>query len=162
MATEDNSNNANNVHAHPTSERSDLEQRLADARSSKESLREERNRLESDGELLRKVVEAEQAAIDEAALLEAEREHGARKIATCETDLGLIILKRSHPLMFKRFQDNAEIKTKDLEILVRPCVIHPDRTRFDSICEELPATLTRCADRVATLAGIRAKEVSGK
>lgn len=142
--------------------RKQLQERLQRAKKKREAARQRREELESKGELERRVQAEEQAAIDEEALFNAESEHGRNKIATVDTPMGMIIVKRPNPLHFKRFQDKESAKTKDLEQLVRPCVVHPDMNRFDAILEELPATLTRCADRVATLAGVRVRELSGK
>jgi len=145
-----------------TEDKSELRARLEAAKKRKEEARAKREALESKGEYERRVLAEEQAAKDEEALLDAESQIGASKIATVDTPLGTIIIKRPNPLHFKRFQDKESVKTKDLEQLVRPCVVYPNGSRFDQILEELPATLTRCADRVATLAGVRVREITGK
>ena len=142
--------------------RPDLQARLEKARAARELARQKREKLETQDELQRKVEAEELAATDEEALFNAEAEHGRKRVATIETEMGTIIVKRPNPLHFKRFQDKESVKTKDLEQLVRPCLVHPSANRFDAILEEYPATLTRCADRVATLAGVRARELSGK
>ena len=142
--------------------RDELNARLDAANAKAESARLDREALETSGELERKVVAAERAASDERALYEAEAEHGARKIGTVATDLGLIIVKRANPILFKRFQDSESVKTEDLEKLVRPCVVHPTMREYDAIIEELPAALVRVADRVMYLAGVRAKDTGGK
>jgi parvulin-like peptidyl-prolyl isomerase len=156
------SNEENKPNTPEERERAELQSRLEAARIARETARQQREELESKDALRKRVEAEERAALDEEALFVAEREHGREKIATVETDLGMIILKRANPIHFKRFQDSESVKTIDIERLVRPCVVYPDATRFDAICDELPATLTRCADRVATLAGVRAKELAGK
>lgn len=145
-----------------SNQRAQLQARLEAAKKKREAARQRREELESKGELERRVAAEEQAATDEEALFNAESEHGRNKVATVDTPMGMIILKRPNPLHFKRFQDKESAKTKDLDQLVRPCLVHPTPAKFDAILEELPATLTRCADRVATLAGVRVRELTGK
>lgn len=139
-----------------------LTQRLADAKAAQQRIRDQREALETATELERRVTREEQSAQDQEALLGLEAEHGRDKIGTVETDMGVIVLKRPGSLRYKKFQDLENAKTFDVEKLVRPCVIHPDKNRFDLICEELPATLLRCGNRVAELAGTRHRELSGK
>lgn len=101
---------------------------------------------------------------DREALDAAEAEHGAlgRRIAAVHTDLGVVIVKRSNAVLFKRFQDKGSVKSEDLDKLVRPCLVYPDGGAFDRILDELPATLLRVANAVSELAGARAEEVAGK
>jgi len=139
-----------------------LQSRLEAAKKKREQARQQREALESKGELERRVQAEEQAAIDEEAIYAAESEHGRKRVGTVETPLGKIVLKKPNPLHFKRFQDKESVKTKDLERLVRPCVVHPDMTRFDAILEEYPAKLAACANVIAELAGVRVRELAGK
>jgi hypothetical protein len=141
-----------------------LEQRIQKARA-------ERARLEAEAhdraELARLEAEAEReerAPRELAALEAAEREHGprGRKIQVVETDLGIVIVKRPHSALFRRFSDKGSMKTADLDQLVRPCVVYPDSSTLDRILDELPATLLRLANSVSELAGFRAEEVQGK
>jgi outer membrane murein-binding lipoprotein Lpp len=106
----------------------------------------------------------EQGLADDQAIEAAEIEHGpvGKQIMTINTDLGVIIVKRSHPNMFKRFQDKGSTRTEDLDKLVRHCLVHPDPPAFDRILKELPASLLRCADAVSFLAGVRMEDVTGK
>lgn len=113
----------------------------------------------------RRTVEAKERAIKDAPEIErAEAEHGpiGEKIAVIETDMGAIVIKRPEPAVFKRFQDKGATKTDDLLALVKPCLVYPDAKRLGTILDALPATLSRLADEAVTLAGLRAKEVSGK
>lgn len=142
--------------------RQELLKRLDEASKRAEETRAKREELETQGELERRVLEAEREAADQEALLNAESEHGSSRIATVSTDLGVIILKRANALRFKKFQDLESTKTLDVERLVRPCIVYPDKSRFDVICEELPATLMQCGNAVAILAGARAQENAGK
>jgi hypothetical protein len=139
-----------------------LEERLAAARERKRLADEQRERAADAASLLAEVEAAEREASDAEAIAKATAEHGAGKIATIATELGVVIVKRPHPAHYKRFRDKGETKSADLEQLVRPCLVHPDASRFDQILNEQPATLDRCADQVVTLAGFRGKELSGK
>lgn len=139
-----------------------LKERLAIARLRSEETQAKREALEDKDAFERKVLKAEQEVTDQEALLEAESEHGIGKVGVVETDMGIVILKRCNALRYKKFQDLADAKTLDVEKLIRPCVIYPDKNRFDAICEELPATVLRCGNCIAELAGIKSKDIAGK
>lgn len=139
-----------------------LEERLAEARERKRAAAEKRNAAEAKRATIREVEEAERDARDEEAIAEAEDAHGAEKIAVVRTSIGCVIVKRPNPLIYKRFRDKGEAKTADLDKLVRNALVYPDASKFDSMLEELPATLDHAANKVVELAGFRAKEVSGK
>ena len=140
----------------------ELEDRLTAARERRRAAEAERESLVEQHALVAQVEAEERAALDAEAIAKAELDFGATKIGIVKTDLGCVIVKRPNPVLYKRFRDKESAKTQDLESLVRPCLVHPDATRFDAILEEQPATLDRVADRVVYLAGFRAKEVSGK
>lgn len=143
---------------------SELEARLAKVKADRAALQAARDKAAEQRLLEEQVVAEEQAFKDEQAVADAEAEHGTvgKKIAVVSTDMGVIVLKRSNPLIFKRFQDVGSTKSADLDKLVRPCLVYPDIATFDRILEELPATMLRLASAVAGLAGVRAEEVSGK
>ena len=141
----------------------ELQERIARAQEQREQAEQKREAMRrSPAELRKQLEREEQAAKDAEALLAAEQEHGVNRVASIETEEGLIIVKRPNPLHFKRFQDKDKHKVDDFEQLVRPCVIHPSKARFDEICENLPATLMRCANAVVQLAGFRARDLAGK
>lgn len=139
-----------------------LEQRLAAARERKRAAEAAQHATAAEAQLVAEVETAEREAADAEAIAKATAEHGAGKIAIVETDLGVVIVKRPNPVLYKRFRDKESAKTADLEQLVRPCLVHPDPSRWDAMLEEQPATLDRVADRVVFLAGFRGKELSGK
>jgi hypothetical protein len=120
--------------------------------------REELERLRAD------VERREQQAKDAPAIAAAEAEHGpvGKRIAVIGTDLGAVVVKRPPHLLYKRFIDKDKRKSDDIWQLVRPCIVYPEASRVDAICEELPATLYRLGDAVVELAGFRTEEVSGK
>lgn len=140
----------------------DLDARLAAARAKKNEAAEKRTALEVEGAKLHEVEAAERDARDEVAISEAEERFGAKKIAVVRTEVGCVIVKRPHPLIYKKFRDRGELKTTDLEKLVRACLVHPDGNALDKVFEEEPAALDRAANCVVELAGFRAKENAGK
>lgn len=147
----------------PVDEKAQLQERLAKAKAARlevERRREDAAELEA---LKAEVEREERGVVDRQAYERLEQEYGAKKIAIVDTDQGWVILKRPTNMLYKRFRDQgAEAKTADLERLVNPCVVHPDRAKFDAMVEETPALLDRAANAVVTLAGFRAKEVSKK
>jgi len=140
----------------------EVEQRIRDARARRETLEKARSDREEAEALQRRLADEERALKDAEALEAAEAKFDKRKLATVETEMGVIIVKRPHAAIFKRFQDQGSTNTKQLEELVRPSIVHPTISEFEAIVEELPATLLRVANAVSRLAGIRAEEVAGK
>lgn len=141
-----------------------LEQQLAAVKASRLAAQASREDVEKARELSRAIAAEEMAAKDEEAVAEAVATHGdlGVMIGAVYTACGVVIVGRPKALIFRRFQELESTKTKDLEQLVRPCLVHPTKPEFDQICDEQPATLVRCADMVATLAGARGREVQGK
>lgn len=142
----------------------DLEKRLAELRAQRRQLEAEAEQRAAERSLHDQVEAEERAIKDREAITKAEQDHGpvGRKLAVVETDLGAVILKRSNPLHYKRFSDAETLATAELEKLVRPCLVHPTMPTFEAYLEEQPAILLRCANAICVLAGVRAKEVSGK
>lgn len=140
------------------------EEKLAEVRARRAEL--ERQRAEREAErALQEQLEAETRALaDEEAIAKAEDDHGpvGKRIALVRTDMGVIILKRPNPVLFRRFQDQGKTTHDALDKLVRPSVVHPDHATFDRILDELPATMTICANSVCVLAGVRTEEAAGK
>lgn len=140
------------------------EEKLAEVRARRAEL--EKQRAERDAaRALEEQLEAETRALADAeAIAKAEDEHGpvGKRIALVRTDLGVIILKRPNPVLFRRFQDQGKTTHEALDKLVRPSVVYPDGSSFDRILDELPATMTLCANAVCVLAGVRTEEASGK
>ena len=126
-----------------------------------------------DADTQRSLEKAKRDLLDAEAIDEAEAKYGdaleygsgqaeGRKLAIVRTDLGAVIVKRPNHVLFKRFQDSGEATAEEFDKLVRPCLVHPDDATFDRYLEAQPAILGRVAGAVATLAGIRMKELSGK
>jgi hypothetical protein len=141
----------------------ELEERLAKARADRAAVdakRGERSKLE---ELRKKVADEERAARDEAAIAAMEEKHGplGEKIRAVYTACGVVIVKRPHHVLFKRYQDSKG-KAADVQQLIYPCIVHPTTDELDKIIEEQPAELIAIGNAVCTLAGVRNEEVSGK
>jgi len=148
-------------------------QELAEAREKLAALTARKAVRDADAEALRSLEKVRLALRDEEAIATAEEKHGqaleygsgpaeGRKVAIVRTDLGAVIVKRPNHVLFKRFQDSGEANAEEFDKLVRPCLVHPDGATFDRYVEDQPAILGRVAGAVATLAGIRMKELSGK
>lgn len=150
-----------------------FEEEMKELEARSKAAREQLDAIEADREKRaqlaaeRRRVEAEERAIKEAPEIERlEAEHGAigERIAVVETDLGAIVIKRPAPVVFRRFQDAGDAKSKSdtFTSLVKPCVLYPDMKRFNEILDALPATLSRLADEAVALAGFGQKEAAGK
>jgi hypothetical protein len=142
----------------------ELEQRLARARAlvaEKEKAREQR---EADNALIREVEEAELKARNAEAVEAAELAHGeiGKKIALTYTPLGVIIVKRPHTALFRRFQDSKEASTEEALKLVRPSVVYPDRATFDEWIDKVPGVLFSLTKQCSHLSGYSASEAAGK
>lgn len=144
-------------------EKAEIAARILAAKKRKQEAEDKREAMrESPEELSKELNRIERDAADTEKLLELESKHGKERIACVRTDLGMVILNRPNPVLFRRFQDQEKATTLEAEKLVRPCVIHPNIDRFDIMCEEQPMILARCAERVAKLAGMRDRETEEK
>lgn len=140
------------------------EARLRALRAQRAELKKAREALAEEADLAAQIEAEERAIRDETALAEAVEKFGAvgTHIAVVETALGMVIIRRASALKFRRFQDKGSFSTDDVGGLVRPCVVWPSAGELDTILDELPATLTRLASAVVTLAGQRTEEVAKK
>jgi len=127
---------------------------IAAARAQRIGDRAEAEELEREKQLL----------ADDEAMEKAEAAHGppGRAILAVPTDLGVVIVKRPHAALFRRFQDSETTSMQECEKLVRPCVVHPPSAELDKILDQLPATLPRLVVAVGVLAGLRKEELAGK
>lgn len=138
--------------------------RIAAAQAAKKSVDDQASEAKELRELEEQARRAEKEAEDAPHIARAEEELGVKGLhfAVVQTDFGSIVLKRANPLRFKRFQDTGKTTVLELDKLVRPCLFYPDAKAFDSICEEQPYVLTRCADAVSFLAGVRRADLDPK
>lgn len=136
----------------------DIETRLAAARARKAVADAT---LEAAAQLAA-VEDAERDATD-AETLAAQKGRRGHDWAAVHTQRGVVVVKRPDGAIFKRFQElTGDPSMTDIEKLVFPCVVHPDRSTFDRWYEERPAIATRCAAAIAQLAGSAASERAGK
>jgi hypothetical protein len=111
---------------------------------------------------------------DAQAIKSAEGQHGpayrfgeddavdGRKIAAVPTDLGVVIVKRPHQALVRRFQASKTSNSDDAMGLVGPSLVHPARSVFEEMLKEQDVILARVARAALELAGFRQKEMAGK
>jgi hypothetical protein len=109
----------------------------------------------------------ERALSDETAIAAARKKYGKGKYVVIRDigakDFDVVVLKRAHAAAFKAFQDKDAFKLDDVEELVTPCVEYPAVSAFSKlITHDAPMVLTRCAEGVAWLAGMRKSVDLGK
>jgi len=148
-----------------------IKARLAEIKARQDALAAKRE------ERLSKLAESEAveaAALelaDNEAIEAAEAAHGPaydgnetdskRQIALVRTSLGVVIVKRALPVVFKRYRE-SKMTDADTEALVKACLVHPDRQRLNAMVDEQPFILERSANAIGILAGVRVKELAGK
>lgn len=138
--------------------------KVAELRAKRAALQAAREAGEAERAEAREVATEEQALVDEQALSDAIDKHGdvGIHLATVQTPMGLIVLKRASSIRFRRFQDKGAATTEDVLQLVQQCVVHPSAAQFSVIIDELPATLIRVAGEVIALAGQKSEETAKK
>lgn len=142
------------------------EDRLAAVKAKRRALLEA-EKAESDSKAITDAIAAEERAFkDETAIAAAKRKLGKSMVVIRDVgakDFDIVILKRSHAAAFKAFQDKDAFKLDDVEDLVMPCVEYPAKDAFSKlITHDAPMVLTRCAEGVAYLAGMRKSTDLGK
>ncbi len=101
-------------------------------------------------------------------LVELEAKNGAGKVGRVSTAMGYAYFRKPTRGEWKRatqagLLDQAMKSTADaVEPMARACVLHPDREVFSQWIDEYPAIPVLCAGVLLELAGLTAKEVSGK
>jgi hypothetical protein len=141
-----------------------LAERLQNARLERSRIAEERDKREAAAALVAEVEAEERALRDEQAIEKAIAEHGelGGKINTYPTTLGVVILKKPHHVLFRRFQDQGEFNNLECEKLVRTCLVHPDKSEFDRYLTEQPGILVPLANLACALAGVKVGAAAGK
>lgn len=140
------------------------EARAAELRAKRIEMQAARAAGEAERATARAVAFEEQALLDEEALQKLIDEHGdvGVGLATVQTTMGLIVLKKASAIRFRRFQDKDKPSAEDVLQLVSPCVVHPTPAQFSVILNELPAVLMRLASEVISLAGQTGEDLSKK
>lgn len=151
--------------AAPESE--DLQARLAALKEQRKALKEAQEAADAESALARAVELEERALRDEKAKAEARTKYGPQGYAVV-TGVGdracdIVIVKRAHAAAFKAFQDKDGAKLDDIEALVEPCVVYPDRPTFSRLhMGDQPGVLLRACEAVLYLGGVRKSTDLGK
>lgn len=143
------------------------EARLAALKAKRRQLQEAEKAVADEKAVGEAIAFEERALRDETAIADAKRKLGAKNIVVIRDvgakDFDVVIVKRSHAAAFKAFQDKEGFKLDDVEELVSPCVVYPASDAFSKvITHDAPLVLTRCAEGVAYLAGMRKTTDLGK
>lgn len=140
------------------------QQKLRELQARRAAMKAAREAGEAERADARAIARAEQALLDEQALQDAIEKHGdvGEEIATVQTPLGLIIVKRASSMRFRRFQDLEKPKTEEVLQLVSPCVVHPTPAQFSVILDKYPAALMTLAGQIIALAGQGSEELAKK
>ena len=122
---------------------------------------------ESDAEydaLMAEMIDAERRAAAVPAIRKAREELGTQDIAfkVVETARGIVSVKRANPLLYRHFVYAGKFTTNAFEKLVTPTIFYPSKEAAAEIFEDVPHALVQCADAVAELAGVRAKQIAPK
>ncbi len=142
----------------------ELQAKLASATKARREAESTRENAVLAKQLQRQIDDEIRNAEDEQKLGELEAAHGllGRDIAKVTTSEGMIVVKRPHHLIFKRFIEKDKHNSDDLDRLVKPSLLHPSKADFDAMVVALPFTLVKTANAVCELAGISKADVEGK
>lgn len=140
------------------------QERLEAVKAQRKALASSRSSSSAQRDVLDEIEKEELELANDTARGQAECELGKKDFdwSEVDTDLGIVIVKRPNPTSFRKFQDVGSFKILDLEKLVEPCLFYPDHDVFESWLDTQPFILTRAANAVHTLAGVRSAEASGK
>lgn len=143
---------------------SPLAEKLAAVKAERARIAKEREDREEANALAAELEDESRKLDEDKAIDAAETAYGPleKKIAAVHTPAGLVIVKKAHHVLFKRFQDSGEASTEEFYKLVTPCVVYPDKAAFASMLQESPGIIGQVASAVSRLAGVKMKEVSGK
>jgi pyruvate/2-oxoglutarate dehydrogenase complex dihydrolipoamide acyltransferase (E2) component len=135
---------------------------LAAVRAQLAAIEQARQERDKDPAVL--LAKAKRQLADEMAIADAERVHGAvgEGIACVYTPKGVVIVKRPHHLIFRRFADSGELTTAACEKLIGPCLVHPSKEAFEDLTEEFPGVIATLAALCTKLAGVGSEQASGK
>lgn len=96
------------------------------------------------------------------ALDEAEQKYGEDCVKLVQTAAGGVIVKKPDPIIYDRFQDKSNPKSKDFKELLYKCRVYPSADRLDQMLQDFPAVLAKACSGVFELAGVRAGDLSGE
>jgi hypothetical protein len=138
--------------------------RLAAAKAAKAEFDRRREARDAARAAEAEVAKAEREVVEAAAIEAAECEHGpvGEKIAIVETIYGIVIVKRPHPVTYRKFQDEGKANVAAFTKFVDQCRVYPDQDALDKLLDAQPGKLVDCANAAAALAGMHAAEQSKK
>lgn len=161
-----------------STEKEQLEARLAAARERQAEVakaREEREELER---LRAEVEKAEAAELEQSIAQQIEEAEAkghriGRTLARVDVRypngvlLGAVLLRAPHPQVWSKFEnkigDAKGIENDHLrDELWRKCLVWPDVGKVEAHIEAQPFTRQRLTDAIALLAGVRREEIAGK
>lgn len=110
----------------------------------------------------RELARIERELRDEQQIAAAQKRLGADKVEMVYTDLGVVIVQASNPLVFSAYLDKGDSSSHEQMRLCLPCLVNLKASEFERICEALPLTLLRTTDALYLLAGAKQRDVAGK
>lgn len=152
-----------------------VDAKLASVRDQRKALEQRKSEREAKRQAERETRELAVELRIQPALEEAEDEHGPLGVEIERVDClaasgelrGVVIVKRPHPATWAKFKAtfaSAKGAKADaaLDKLWRPCVVWPPMDDVDALIEQHPRMVDHIADAIATLAGAKTEELSGK
>ena len=139
-----------------------LQVKANQARAKREAAEAKREHAEAMAALNAQIAADEQAEKDAELIEKYEIELGpiGRNFDIVRSvNFGSVIVARPHMVSFRKFQETGKYDWATLQKLVSPCLKHPTKTEFDTILNDEPALLLRCANTISTLAGVTKGDV---
>jgi hypothetical protein len=146
--------------------KADVAARIAAARAELEELEKAREARAAENREQRALEQAQLALSNAKAIARAEEELGEGKFATVTTTMGVVIVRRPHPMHFRRFQrealKNGELDPDKVEAFAKACVFHPAREEFAAMLDEIAGVAGRVANMATMLANGEQMEFAEK
>ena len=109
----------------------------------------------SEGAEERELANVEREILDSEALVKAIKDFGIDRIASVETDQGMVIVRRPDSTLYKAFTEKENTSIADVEMFVRKAIVYPVPDRLDVMFREQAAMIGELALIVARLGGKR-------
>lgn len=142
---------------------SDLESRLKAAQEKKQELEAKREARQTEKAEAKAVADLEREVKELEAVDRAESELGDQGVdwESVQTPDGIVILRRVHSAIFRKFSDSEKKNHQELDKLANAGLFYPEKGDFAILADKFPAIHLMCADAICRLAGARA-EASAK